>query len=614
MFLKATLIFVFWLGVFLAPASFIDAPNFAQAPAPAVLSSSDLVPIGVFQSPNSGTNSASFLLPVTGRYEADGKFHYIQVRGDNNVGEFTEPDTLAPMTTAYDSIPSATWDTWTGGGPGTGNWGMPDWNDDCANPGNTSNGKPPCNAAYFGIKWFPDQQALCMTWSPLYGSLYPHAATFGCYKLNETTHTFSTRIGCWGYSNVANVIAATGMIRIPDAWAAAHLPAGMKYAGGFGQPGALGGLSNSHGPAIYAFAWPASNDCPNTATGGTYPYTIAGTVLEEHLSGTSVGPHCYNDVGCTPTKAPTRPYAMSQAWTNYNSSTYVFNWNPWSGPSPLPATQHGWMSAYATSWMLDWYDDTAFGGSRYGVVMPYITPSGWLKQTVLASPAPTYLPAGTDGFFYPRVTFAVSSIDTHDGATVNPGDTIWVQGCRPDIDAGCTAENMDHMDYGVVQRVSGNVITVYVTNLDNCTKCSHIPIVGGPVWEGGLYVHGMPNFIRGTERIKIIDPASFLAVIADPRKADLVQSSDEADATRLAPFFGCPTCPQTIFDSKGQMNMKGVPAGFGIPVSVLADPEHRKIRVAYSTGKTGSVVIVVWSVPWMSIEDMPGPLTERRQD
>jgi hypothetical protein len=593
------LVFVCGIGSFAA---------LAQAPAPptnvrlvtgaAVLSSSELVPLGVFASPNSGTTSASFTLPVTGRYESDGKFHYLQVRGDGSIGEFAEP-TLSPMSTPYASIPAATWDTWTGGG-GQGVWGTPNWNDDCTNLGNTANGRPSCNAAIFGVKWFPDQQAICETWSPLYGSLYPHAATFGCYTLSESTHTLANRLGCWGMSNVANVIAAGGMLEIPDAWANANL-SGRKYVIGFGEPGALGGLTNSHGPDLHAFAWPAQNDCPSTATGGTYPYTLTGTVMEEHLAGSAVGPNCYmdantaNKIGCTPTQAPTRPYAMAQKWTGYSSSTYVFNWNPWSGPSPLPATQHGWMSAYATQWALDWYDDTAFGGTRYGVVMPYVTPSGWLNQTVLASPAPTYV-YDQSKFFYPLITFAVSSLDTHDGATVNPGDIIWVQGCRPGTDLGCTTENMDYLDYAVVRSVSGNVITAYVTNLDNCSSCSHVPPVGGLVLEGGLYVHGMPNLIRQVERLKVCDPNVYRAVIADPSQADLVQCDDEIDAHALAPFFGCPTCPETIYDSKGQMDMKGVPVTYGTPVSVLADPEHRKIRVAYSTGKNGYVVIAVWGV------------------
>ena len=560
----------------------------------AVLSSSELVPLGVFASPNSGSASSSFILPVTGRYESDGQFHYLQVRGDGAIGEFTEP-TLSPMSTAYDAIPAATWDTWTGGG-GQGIWGTPKWNDDCVNFGNTSDGRPLCNAAIYGVKWFPDQQVLCETWSPVYGTLFPHAAAFGCYKLNESTHTLATRVGCWGMSNSTAVITAGGMLRIPDSWAAANLPAGVKYGIGFGEPFNLGGLSNSHGPDLHAIACPASNDCPATAYGDLYPYTVTGKVLEEHLSGNpGTGPDCYGKVGCTPTQAPTRPYAMSQSWTGYNSSTYVFSWNPWSGPAPLPATKHGWMSAYATEWSMDWYDDTPFGGNRYGVVVPYVTQSGWLNQSVLASPAPTYS-FDQSKFFYPVITIAVSSLDTHDGATLNPGDQIWVQGCKPGVDLGCDTANNDQLDSAVVQSVSGNVITAYVTSLDDCISCSHVPPVGGTVYAGSLYVHGAPNVIRRVERLKVCDPNVYLAVLKDPSQADLVQCNDEIDAHALAPFFGCPTCSETIFDSHGQINMKGVPAQFGAPVSVLADPEHRKIRVAYGTAKNGYVVIAVWGV------------------
>src|SRR5437763_3774352 len=92
------LVLVCGLGSFVAARVQAPAPptNVRLVTGANVLSSSELVPLGVFASPNSGTTSSSFQLPVTGRYEADGKFHYLQVRGDGSIGEFTEP-TLAPM-------------------------------------------------------------------------------------------------------------------------------------------------------------------------------------------------------------------------------------------------------------------------------------------------------------------------------------------------------------------------------------------------------------------------------------------------------------------------------------------------------------------------------------
>ncbi len=522
-------------------------PKIAHAAA-ALIQTSDLSCAGVFVTPYLSTGGKTGSYPVAMRY-VNGYRHLYAMGGDAHIFEFTEPAS-SPCNSSPANLPHPSI--------------IKDWGEI---PVNNASGYLPGTAfvTATGLRWDESRGNLIENWSLNYvgdttGENAVAAATFGTDTLNTA--------GCWGISGQAQPYIGGNTVVIPNSFVNAHqaiLPQGAHLA--FGAGGSLAGLTSgaSMGPVMIAV-----NPTPNACAPSTnYPNQTSKTLMRYNIN--NVGPTCSPGIsaidpahdfteGCTPTQAPTTPYPAKIAFTGYSIANYQPEWDPWAG--------HGWFTAYDAA-AFDWYDD----GSKAGIVMAFEPTSGWINTTVSATPAPTIDTSG----FYPLVTFTIPSTNTHDGGNVQAGDKIWIQTCTFNVDCDSNyATNGRFLSTAKVLSVNTGTGLITANLLDtDFGSGNHKPVVGGRVLLGEIYVHGQPDFSRGTYRLQIYDPQQLAEVAAGTRQPWQVEYNQEMDLTQFISGFGCPTC-----------SSPGAAANQN-PVSLIADPVAHQILVVIRNVPTG---------------------------
>jgi hypothetical protein len=520
----------------------------AAGPAPGLIKISDLTCSGVFLGPYMPTASPGYTTtyPIGYRYES-GARHYFQFAADGHLYEYPEP-TPSSCATAVGSITQATVEGWGG-----------DWGTIPVNAGD--NYIPNQNSVFAqGLYWNEAASQLFLSWYASYAAVLQHN-TLAAWTLTDAGHT-TTLNGCWGFDTPYNMTqVGSGILTIPSQWVTDHLAAGRNLAVGFGGP--IGyAPANSYGPVLVAINPPANNACASV----TDYFLSSLTELEKHNVNNSTGPNCAPSgsqtpatLGCTPATAPTTPYSAQIGFANYSDAMYTTTWDPYGG--------HGWFS-WETSHAMGWYDD----GVKHGMVVPYQNPSGWLSQTVLGSPAPTF--NGTSG------TFSIASTSTHDGYNVNPGDLLWVKTCILADGAGCTAGaigNQDDLSFVRVDSVNTGTGAIAFTTTDfDFGTGDHKPVVGGGVFAGAVYAHGSPTSSRYAMRMQIYNPDQYAEVIATTRQPYNVIYAEDGDFVSQLPTFGSPSAGSGVKSS-----------AYGGPIisGVMVDPTHHQLMIAVSRAK-----------------------------
>ena len=512
----------------LVVSTVIALPVMARSEQRSLLKTADLSCAGVFLSPAVPQGGHTTVYPVAYRYE-NGARHYFIYGGDAHIYQFPEP-TLAPCSTPLNAIPHASFESWGG------DWGRLQVN---ANghytPGRNST---MAHRLYYDAA----SSQLILSWYPAYAAV-TFNNSFAGVTLNSASRTMTLN-GCWGIPAHNTVRTGSGVMAIPPSFVSQHLPAGRRWAVGFG--GSLGyAVANSYGPFLTAINPPAANPCaPDT----DYDVT-SSTLLESHLANGN-GPNCSTrKVGCTPSRAPSAPFAARQAFANYSVDMYVTTWDPYDG--------RGFFT-WDTFFSMDWYDD----GAKHGIVVPLVTPSGWLNTTVSASPAPT------------ANTFTIPTVDMHDGAALKAGDIIWVQTCTPGAVAGCATLNNNHLAFARVTSATATGAITFSAMYTDGTGANHPPVEGGAVYAGCIYAHGTPTCTRYTWRMQIYDPSQYAEVIRGSRHPSEVTYAEDADFTKIISHFGVP------------MSNPGYVGGTQ-PIATMADPAAKQIMIAVANAKPG---------------------------
>ncbi len=492
----------------------------------------------------------------------DNKRHWFSFNSAGAVEESVEP-TLDPCNTAAASTVFATQASW-GAGPIYGDAYGSDWGGILGFVSATSGDGLPGDAAttvwWGSLKFDATTNYLVSTWLETYGvGGNPGKPSFGASTLDFGTHTINP-FGCWTTNpNLPQSQAGSGVIIPPAAWTAANsglLPSAANYwIIGLGGP-LIGASVDSMGPSLQLVPVPTSgNSCTSNVS---YPVGL-GKILSNYQAN-SVGPNC-GVIGCTPSTAPTHPYPAQTSHTGYSSAAYATDWVPWAG--------HGWFY-FGTQFGLDWYDD----GTFHGVPVFYNEGTGWSTDTVLASPAPTYNAGTTFG------SFAITSIDTHDGYHMNPGDNIWFITCTVGVDAGCDGGNADNETNGVITSVTGSgPYTINYTAsgpMLDTSSGSHVPVVGTTYLFGTQYAHGdtLGTFARTVMRAQIMNPDEYVKVLNGTYgSADLPIYTEDADVSALFTTLGSPASGSGISTGAGQNNFRS-------PYTVIADPARHRIIVS----------------------------------
>ena len=512
----------------------------------------DLSCVGAWRTPDHTTSTISVSDPMAMRRLGEQREYFIYGAGaDDHVYTMYEPAELAPCDTAVDALPIGTLgDDW---GPFT--------------VGEANGYVPGSSAAFaFGLNWDPVEERLILNWAGTYAEAEPRHG-FASASLDESAKTLDVR-GCWGLEGQPTQRIGSGLLPIPPEWAAANGLGERRWAVGLG--GHLGyTVGNSYGPTLFALAPPADNGC-DVSAGNDLISTADYTALAL-FPWNEIGPRCFNDdLGCTPAQAPTDPHAAKMEFASY-SGTYS-SWEPYDG--------HGWYT-FGTTFNMVWYDD----GAKKGVLVPMRQQSGWIHEAIAASPAPS---VGTDGAFS-ILSFALPSLDTHDGHEINVGDVMWIQTCAPIDSPGCEAENSRYLSFGPVTAVDrdAKVVSVRADNLDY-TAGPHTPIVGGVALLGCHYAHGAPTCSRGVYRMQVIDPAEYAAVAAGDKTSNEPSYASEFEITHLIPNHGSPASGQGVLH-------QGVLHSI---VSVMPDPTVHQILVVIGESSPGATfkTVYVWQV------------------
>ena len=532
-------------------AQSVLAPFLVSAGAsPGLLQIADLSCAGVFLSPyvNQGAHTGdSGPYPTTYRYES-GHRHYFTLDGHGIVWEYPEPATLSSCSTALGSVTRASLEGWGG------NWGTPTVNaGDNFTPGNGATWNALHSDATNGDNLFA-------SWAANYVNVGNHngAATL---VLNDTAHTIAVS-SCWGVTNIPMSRVGSGVINIPADFVAANLPSGYNYATGQGWYIASVTSGSSEGPTMYALPLPSSNACASNTD-----YFQTATTMSDYQNNT-VGPNCAppSTLGCTPSQAPTLPYAEQIAYTNYSKSTYANDWEPYGG--------HGW-AGFGTVGNYDWYEDLV----KKGIVMAFLTSEGWANSTIVSSSSTT--------------AAVISSLITHEGYHANVGDYVWLQTCTPGTDPGCSTVNGGDVSAVTLDTVnySTGAITYTVVSSDPSSG-NHFAVPGGFFNLGCTYYGGNPGCSRWELRMQVFDPATYAQVIAGSlQPSQPVASDDQEIDTTLIPQFGTPS-------TGGGITYASV-------AGVMADPTAQQIMVAISNNSTssGQTLIAV-----LNVAHTPAPL------
>jgi hypothetical protein len=550
--------------------------------AASLLQTSDITCAGVFLTPGVQMGGKTSAYPVTMRYE-NGNRHYFMYDGTGHILEFPEP-TLSPCNTVLSQVNRASLESWGG------DWGTFDVNGgDNVIPGISF-------TTAMGLNYDSVSSRLLLSWVDTYVGYLPHNS-FAAASLVDNSHSLSTS-GCWGITNLNPKIAGSGILNIPSSFVSSYLPSGARWGIGFG--GAVASYTGlSLGPTLIAIAPPSNNSCaPNTDN-----FVSSGTVLAKYGQN-NVGPNCSTNgnsptgpgsgLGCTPTEAPTAPYAAKLGLSTYSKDMYAPDWDPWQG--------HGWFG-FSTAFNMGWYDD----GIKNGIVVPILAPEGWTTPTILGNPAPTF-DTPSKNIYYKTGTLYVSSTSTHDGNNINPGDMIWIQTCTPGVDTGCEVLNGRQLSFAIVDSVSSSTgrISFHLMDSDYGSG-NHLPVIGGKIYHGCLYAHGSPTCSRGVYRLQIYDPAQYAEVVSGARQPYDVTYDQEIDMTSLVPGFGCPSCGSGV---KIGTEHHG-------PVSTMPDPLAHQIMIAFDDGNSppylSSNAIYVYNVgpnavtPPIASQPTPGP-------
>jgi hypothetical protein len=543
-----------FLGLPIAVVAFFGCAH-ASAQTSSLLSFSNVTNAGCFLAPFADTGSFTGVdgpHPIARRQRDK---HYFMFSGNGHIYEFAEPPltspcpsdltTLTPVAILKDWGVFPAMDASAGGYPGG------------------SGGAIPLGATYVDT-----QDWLCVSWTRTYAGI-AQSNSFGCA-------TFGTdrlvTYGCWLTSNPATNQGSTGsnITLIPLSFRSTYGLGVNSWA--IGDGGMTGTVNNgmSTGLSLVAIAPPSPNSC----SGGIEHDAGRGTLLVHYEINTR-GPTCgavgtpVSWLGCStwavkPPQyvAPTRPYAMQTAATNYSISTYLSDWDPWGG--------HGYVAQAALK--ATWYDD----GVTQGIFHVFLMPEGWMNTTVVGPPAPT--------MNYPNGTMRVADLSTHDGQFLRPGDLIWVKTCDPALDGpDCEPTNNRDTSFVVVDSVNTSTGDVafhilgdeYGSDFGNATT-GHRPLVGGHVWAGYVYAHGAPTMTRGQIRCQIIDPAQLGEVKNGRRGPDEVVYHEDIDCSTLLPGFG------SIVSTQDPTN--GTPRRRQ-PVAVIPDPARQQIIVALGGAK-----------------------------
>jgi hypothetical protein len=194
---------------------------------------------------------------------------------------------------------------------------------------------------------------------------------------------------------------------------------------------------------------------------------------------------------------------------------------------------------------------------------------GWLAQTILASPAPTWDTVP----FYDLVEVSITSTDTNDGNTLEVGDWVFVQTCDPG-GSGCasvTGENMLHFFGGYVTAINHGTGRVTVENRSQSAfNTSYAALVGGRVLMGGVYHAGGYGPGRTRIRLQFYDPAEFGSVAQSAIASDDPEYIDEDYLSDLGvPQFGCDSgCTRVGQSDRTFIN------------GIMADPDNQKLIVS----------------------------------
>ena len=513
------------------------------------------------------TNAGCFLSPFSdgGRYTGvDGPHpiarrqrdkHYFIFNGNGHIYEFAEP----PLTSPCPSDPTMLTPV-----PILKDWGVFPAMDasEGGYPGSSG------GAVALGATYIDAQDWLCVSWTRTYAGI-AQSNSFGCA-------TFGTdrlvTYGCWFTSNPDTNQGSTGsnITLIPLSFRNAYGLGSNSWA--IGDGGATGTVNKgmSTGLSLVAIAPPPPNSC----SGGVDHDAGRGTLLL-HYEVNNTGPTCGTSgtsgpfLGCSTWSkppqqyvAPTPPYGMQTAATNYSISAYFSDWDPWDG--------HGYVGEAGLK--ATWYDD----GMRHGILHVFLMPEGWMNTTVVSPPAPT--------MNYPNGTMRVADLSTHDGQFLRAGDLIWVKTCDPALD-GPNCEPTNNRDTSMVVVDSVNMSTGdvafhilgedYGSDFGNGTT-GHRPLVGGHVWAGYVYAHGAPTMTRGQIRCQIIDPAQLGEVKNGRRRPYNVVYNEDIDCSALLPAFGPIVATQDPTTGSPWRRQ---------PVAVIPDPARLQIVVALGGAK-----------------------------
>ncbi len=522
------------------------ARNFTTAAmgALSLLTTADLTCAGMFFAPGQDIGQYSVSFPNAVKVSGSTRTYFTFNGATGHVWRYDEP-TLSPCNTALASITVASTGFTDYGAPvvANGNGHVP----------------PYINTSFWGLNYDAVRNGLWVSWISTYTDVAP-GNNFAFLTLGSGSNT---TVGCWSLNarsgTVGMPMGGSGVITIPDWFVDAHLSAGHNLGVGMGGNFSSVTSGNSYGPSIEAIATPA----PNACTADTDTFLATAPVLARYPTNVSSNiPTCAGSgLGCdTSGMMVTTPYAAQMAYAGYSYDQYASDWDPSGG--------HGWWSSF-TGGNGNWYDD----GSKTGFLYALGTTSGWLKQTILASPAPTG--NGT------TVAFSVASTSTHDGANLQAGDLIWVTTCTVGV-AGCSTTNADDKAFVIVDTVNtstgavtGHITVCAVDSNNDCIVVSggQKPVAGGEAWEGAIYSHGSPRPSRATMRLQIYDPADFAAVVdGDPTYSPVY--AEEVDLSAYVPQLGCPGCAIPGLDISGG------------PSSVQVDPDNHKVIIFFRNGKT----------------------------
>jgi hypothetical protein len=402
----------------------------------------------------------------------------------------------------------------------------------------------------------------------MWGVNYSGTSTLGFNSFAAATWNGSafSLVGCWSLGDAYPQGAAqNGLIDIPSWFTDTYLSAGQRLAIGLGG-GRAGQHPNeaSYGPFAHAIASPSGNAC-NTDN----PINDS-TELANHIwapsANYSSGPTCSiednqgtttiyesDNLRCTPAQGPysltgSTPQPARTSFSEYSSIASSADWDPWMGEGFFGD------SIYAAN--SDWFDN----GTKHAYLSLMGAVSGSMHSTVAASPAPTF--SGTTYTFAP-----VAGVSANNGYNVQVGSMMWVQTCTPGVEMGCSTNNGNHVTIVQVTNVNAGtgVITAEHYNPDG-TGAGATPVVGGEVWLGSVYVHGIPMPSQlDYYRLQFRNPDHFGEVIGTTRKAWNIPYQEDIALTDIKQF-GCPDpslCASAI--------SPGVAQDAEAPLNIFAD-------------------------------------------